>query len=166
MLLDEMQVKRFLPHRDPFLFIDSIESITVPDESKVPENPSAKDLIGGKVVAHFFVKDSMPILAGHFPGNPILPGVVQAEMMAQAACFLNYKSIPAGKSVDDMELEIALLGVDKSKFRKPVTPGMNLTIYAELKKVRGHFLNYECSIVESGKVVAEADILASFNFKK
>jgi 3-hydroxyacyl-[acyl-carrier-protein] dehydratase len=72
MLLDAVQIQKILPHRFPFLFLDRVIS-AVPGES---------------IVAQKLVSMSDPILQGHFPGNPILPGVVQVEAMAQAAVVL------------------------------------------------------------------------------
>jgi 3-hydroxyacyl-[acyl-carrier-protein] dehydratase len=165
MILEYKDVLNFLPHRDPFLFIDSVSSITFPGEETFVGIPTAKDLVGGKVVAHFYVRDDLKILEGHFPGNPILPGVVQTEMMAQASCFLNVKCVEPGKELQGIEIDVALLGVDRARYRKPITPGMKLTIYSELKKARGPFLNYSCFIQDDKKeTISEADILALFKF--
>jgi 3-hydroxyacyl-[acyl-carrier-protein] dehydratase len=108
MLLDAVQIQKILPHRFPFLFIDRVVSAT-PGES---------------LVAQKLVSMSDPILQGHFPGNPILPGVVQVEAMAQAAVILANLS-----GVFDPELHHCFfVGIQEAKFRAPVVPGEILTI--------------------------------------
>lgn len=84
MLMDKNLVMKFLPHRDPFLFVDSVKEIVLPPELEGQSGPfTQQQLIGGKSVCNYRVDDSVKVLEGHFPGNPILPGVVQVEMMAE-----------------------------------------------------------------------------------
>ena len=78
MLMNKKQVMDFLPHREPFLFIDTVTEIIIPpglDILKVPLTPT--QLIGGKTICTFRVDSTVKVLEGHFPGDPILPGVVQ-----------------------------------------------------------------------------------------
>jgi len=90
MKLNYKDVITLLPHRDPFLFIDSVESISAPKEEIIPgAGIDLKKTIGMEIIAHYRTKADHPIFAGHFPGNPILPGVVQVEMMAQATSFVD-----------------------------------------------------------------------------
>lgn len=159
MNFNKEQVKDFLPHRDPFLFIDSVDYVTT-ESSKIE---SSKDLVGSKVKARFKVSKNMMILQGHFPGNPILPGVVQVEIMAQACAFT---SMPLTKNRgEDLEVETLLLGVEKSRFRKQVTPECELEIYTEMMKVRSNIASYECEIHCNGEKVSEASILARLIIK-
>lgn len=114
MLLDAVQIQKILPHRFPFLFLDRVIS-AVPGES---------------IVAQKLVSMSDPILQGHFPGNPILPGVVQVEAMAQAAVVLANLS-----GLFDPKLHHCyFIGIQEAKFRAPVVPGEVLTI--EVKALR------------------------------
>ncbi len=161
MLLNKEQVINFLPHRPPFLFVDSVKELILPDGLKEKENVTNKDLVGSKVIANFKVTEELEILAGHFPGNPILPGVVHVEMMAQASAFV---SLGLKKSEDeDMQVETLLLGVEATKFRKPALPGMNLEIHATLENCRGSMAQYSCYIMCDGQKLSEAKFLAKLD---
>ena len=159
--MNKDQVVNFLPHRDPFLFIDSVQEIDISGCEKQSDFSDPKDLVGAKVVAHFEIKEDLEILKGHFPGNPILPGVVQVEMMAQASAFLSVPLI--GEDMSKVKVETLLLSVDKAKFRKPLVPGMKLEITAQISKVRSRMASYEGSITCDGAKIAEAVIMASIN---
>lgn len=161
MLLDKKQVMEFLPHRDPFLFIDGVKEIILPEELKGKTGPfTASQLVGGKAICVFKVDDSVKVLEGHFPGNPILPGVVQVEMMAQAASFLATYIRPPGNN----SVEVALLGIDSARFRKPIIPPMDLEIHATLTKVRGPIQMYDCSIYYNGDLISQTSVMASLKF--
>ena len=155
--LTSEQVKKILPHRRPFLFIDEVKSIYLPNRESFPKVISMKDLVGCVVEAIYDVKEEMDVLAGHFPGNPIVPGVVQVEMMAQASCLGLYLCI---KDIDNVKLEVALLGTEKCKFRKPAKPGMKLDIRAECTKSRPPFCHYDCKITSDGELISESVIFA------
>lgn len=115
MLLDAVQLQKILPHRYPFLFLDRVLE-AVPGE---------------RIVAQKLVSISDPILQGHFPGFPILPGVVQVEAMAQAAVVLAHLS-----GVFDPALHNCLfLGIEQAKFRAPVVPGDVLTIEVQAQRL-------------------------------
>ena len=161
MLMNKKQVMDFLPHREPFLFIDTVTEIIVPpgiDILKVPLTPT--QLIGGKTICTFRVDSTVKVLEGHFPGDPILPGVVQVEMMAQAASFLAMYCKPNEKS----KIEVALLGIDSAKFRKPIFPPLDLEIHATLTKVRGPIQMYECAIYANGDLMSQTSVMASLKF--
>ncbi len=144
MLYDHSEVLTFLPHRDPFLFVDSIESI----------GP------GMKVVGQFVARKDLSIFEGHFPGNPVFPGVCQVEMMAQVASFLFYRSTE--NQVQKIK-NVALLGVDFARFRRPIYPGQSLRIKAELKRSRGVFKTFYCEVFHETQQTSEAQILASLD---
>lgn len=161
MMLDKKQVMDFLPHRDPFLFIDTVKDIILPDELKGQQGPfTAAQLVGGKTICTFKVDSSVKVLEGHFPGDPILPGVVQVEMMAQAASFLAMYCKPR----EDAKIEVALLGVDSARFKKPVIPPMDLEIHATMTKVRGPIQMYDCLIYSNGDLVSQTSVMASLKF--
>jgi 3-hydroxyacyl-[acyl-carrier-protein] dehydratase len=108
MAIDIIQIQAMLPHRYPFLFIDRVLSWE-----------SEKSIHARKLVSM-----SDPILQGHFPGNPIVPGVVQVEAMAQAAALLAQLS-----GAFDPATQLCLfMGIQEAKFRAPVVPGDVLDI--------------------------------------
>lgn len=160
MLYGIEDVKRIMPHRDPFLFIDSIERVYFEDEERELKGRifELRDLAGVVVEANYHTREDHPIFAGHFPGNPILPGVVQIEMIAQAAIFAVYK---AKEEMIDKKLDVALLGVSASKFRKPIVPGMDLKIVSKCMKYRGVMMQQDGEIYVGDQLIAEASILAS-----
>lgn len=160
MKLNRQQVLNFIPHRNPFLFVDEVESIQLPVGVANPTD--IKQLVGGEVVARFHVSPDMEILKGHFPGNPILPGVVQTEMMAQTSIFITH---PLFTHPDKVKLEVALLGVDRAKYRKPVRPGMDLRIFSRFTKHRGPMMSFECHIESQGEKISECSILANFRYE-
>ncbi len=160
MLYNKEQVMAFLPHRDPFLFVDSIDSIEGVDKELIPGEVviSLKEIEGIKVVGNFHVKKDLAIFDGHFPGNPVLPGVIQIEMMAQVACFSVTKLYADPFSIT---LNVALMGVSSSKFRKPVLPGMDVEIHAVCTKSRGMIMSYDCQLYNNGNLMSEVSVLAS-----
>lgn len=164
-LFNKEDVCKFLPHRDPFLFIDYVENIDFPGREEFIKNhksPMPKDLIGGYSVCHYCPPKEHPIFMGHFPQNPILPGVIQVEMMAQASSFLllEYKN----RQLENLNVNTTLLGVDQSRFKKPIYPLMPLVIRAELKRVRGWIMCYDVTITSQNVLCSQCSILASINF--
>jgi 3-hydroxyacyl-[acyl-carrier-protein] dehydratase len=156
MLLNTIEVKKILPHRSPFLFVDSIQKFIYP-ETAPKTLTDVKDLIGMTVVGEYFVDPKLEIFSGHFPGNPILPGVIQIEMMAQVACFSIYDLIKEKKNIS---LEVALLTVNQAKFRTPIKPGMHLIIETVTEKARSSMMTYNCRILCDNKICSEANLLA------
>ncbi len=155
-------VYTFLPHRPPFLFVDEIVTIDCPVDPDLDKKLEAKEIVGSKIHAKFKVTDSLEILKGHFPGSPILPGVVQIEMMAQTACFLNYLLFEKDIPLSEIKFDIRLLGVDKARFRKAILPGMELDIFIEATKIRGAY-SYYAGVIKCGNdVVCDGEILAHF----
>ncbi|RMH00191.1 MAG: 3-hydroxyacyl-ACP dehydratase FabZ [Deltaproteobacteria bacterium] len=106
--IDIQAVLGMLPHRFPFLFIDGVERVE-PERS---------------IVAYHMVSMSNPILQGHFPGRPILPGVVQVEALAQAAVVLASVS----GAFDPARHDCLFIGIQEAKFRAPAVPGERLDL--------------------------------------
>jgi 3-hydroxyacyl-[acyl-carrier-protein] dehydratase len=164
MLMDKKQVMKFLPHRDPFLFIDTVKEVQLPESLKGQKGPfTPSQLVGGKAICTFKVDNSVKVLEGHFPGNPILPGVVQIEMMAQAASFLCVHAI--SKPIEEVKLDVALITVEGARFKRPVIPPMDLEIHSTLTKTRGMFQMYDCEIYCKGELMSQCSVMATLKLE-
>ena len=160
MLVKDCVVTKFLPHREPFLFVDEILEINFPEllEGQVP---SVKDFLGNEVIASYTTKEDHPIFAGHFPGNPIFPGVLQVEMMAQVAGFAFIIIFDDDKLA---KVKMAFMSIQSAKFRKPILPGMTLKIHTKCLKVRGGVNRFIGKIYCEQELMAEAEFTASISF--
>ena len=139
--LDSEAIKRLIPHRHPFLFVDSVESWEKGKSLAATKSLSLKD--------EFF--------AGHFPAEPVMPGVIQIEALAQACCLLIALSFPedaAGKRP-------AFIGIEEARFRKPVRPGDVLRLHAELTQYRRGFATFTTRAEVNGEKVCDAVIKAA-----
>lgn len=138
--LDIRRILDVLPHRFPFVLVDRVESIEGNETLVAIKNVSINE----------------PFFPGHFPGHPVMPGVLQLEAMAQAAGILLLR-------MSSSEGKVAFfMSADKVKFRKPVVPGDQLRIEAKLDKVRGNKLataNVVCSV--GSKAVSSASLMFS-----
>jgi beta-hydroxyacyl-ACP dehydratase FabZ len=139
------EILNILPHRFPFLLVDKVISWT--------PGPEEKNRAGQKIVAIKNVTFNEPFFTGHFPGLPVMPGVLQIEAMAQAACLAYYRR-------GDPEMDFFIASADNVKFRKPVVPGDVLELHAEILRDRGSMLTIRTEAKVNGFVVSEADILA------
>lgn len=140
-MIDVKEIQKLLAHRYPFLLVDRVVEV----ES------------GKKLVAFKNVTINEEFFNGHFPGHPVMPGVLILEALAQACALLAYKS--SGLSPQD--LVIYLMAIDNAKFRKPVVPGDRLTLTAEVVRVKGVIWKQRGVATVDGAVVAEADFLAT-----
>jgi UDP-3-O-[3-hydroxymyristoyl] N-acetylglucosamine deacetylase/3-hydroxyacyl-[acyl-carrier-protein] dehydratase len=136
--LDIRRVLETVPHRYPFLLVDRVLEFKGDEE----------------VVALKNVTMNEPYFTGHFPGNPVMPGVLQLEAMAQASGILMLRRVARGSKI------AFFMSADKVKFRKPVRPGDQMIITARLTKSRGEKLaaaQAECSV--DGQVVSSAELM-------
>src|SRR5438093_6342833 len=139
--LDTDQVMQILPHRFPFLMVDRILSFET--ETKC---------VGVKTVTI-----NEPFFQGHFPGHPVMPGVLQVEAMAQVASILLFKLAKTTSRIG------YFMSADAVKFRKPVLPGDTIFIRAELTKSRGERLaKAKCHCVVNDAIVSEAELMFTF----
>jgi beta-hydroxyacyl-ACP dehydratase FabZ len=141
-VMDIQEIMKLIPHRYPFILIDRILEI-LPRE---------------KVVALKNVTINEPFFQGHFPENPIMPGVLIIEAMAQAGAVLAAKSLDK----DFRDSLIFFMGIDKVKFRKPVTPGDQLIFEMTFLKRRAKVFKMAGIAYVENKMVAEAELMATF----
>lgn len=140
-MMDVKEIQSLLAHRYPFLLVD-----------RVLEIEEGKKLVGFKNVTI-----NEDFFNGHFPGHPVMPGVLILEALAQACALLAYKS----SGLNPQDLVIYLMAIDNAKFRKPVVPGDRLTLTAEVVRVKGVIWKQRGVATVDGAVVAEADFLAT-----
>ncbi len=141
-MLEMEDIKKILPHREPFLFLDRILELEK----------------GKRVVGIKNIRADEPYFKGHFPGNPIMPGVLIIESMAQAGALLNIVS--QGLEGDPQGTLIYFMGMEKVKFRKPVYPNdqLKMDVVVTHKHRRGWKMRGQAYVGE--KMVAEAELLA------
>jgi beta-hydroxyacyl-ACP dehydratase FabZ len=140
--LDILDIMRRLPHRYPFLLIDRIIRI-VPGES---------------IVALKNVTMNEPFFQGHFPSQPVMPGVLIVEAMAQAGGVLASES----RAAEQPGAIIYFMGMDQVRFRRPVVPGDQLFLEARVLKMRSKVAKMAGRALVNDKLVAEAELMASF----
>ncbi|HLE01253.1 MAG TPA: 3-hydroxyacyl-ACP dehydratase FabZ [Bdellovibrionota bacterium] len=156
--LDIEQIQSFLPHRQPFLFIDRVLEIHPTGDLA---DLSSRNKEGTRVVAQKCVSFGEAHFHGHFPGFSIMPGVLVIETMAQAASFSIYPYI-RHTSDKPRQVQCVLVGVDSTRFRKPIVPGDVVRIETLVKKTRGPLWAFECQATVEGQRVAEAEVMANW----
>ena len=132
---DINDIIKVLPHRYPFILIDRIE-ITSP---------------GDRLVALKNLTINEPFFQGHFPGQPVMPGVLILEIMAQAGSFLMLSQVE-----DPLSTNMFFSGVEKTKFRKPIVPGDQLIIHMTLAKKKLNLCKFHGVCKVDDEIVAEA----------
>lgn len=138
MILDNTGIQKILPHRYPFLMIDAIV-----------EMERLKRIVGIKNVSvneHYF--------AGHFPGKPVMPGVLIVEAMAQAGGVLLLQEVA------DRECKLLyFVAIDNARFRRPVVPGEQLRVEVNVISWRGNFCKLAGTATVDGQLAAEATLM-------
>jgi beta-hydroxyacyl-ACP dehydratase FabZ len=136
-LLDITQIQAILPHRYPFLLVD-----------RIIEYDPGKRVVGIKNVTL-----NEPFFAGHFPGAPVMPGVLIVEAMAQTAGVMMLANIP------DRESKLVFFtGIDAAKFRRPVVPGDQLRLELTVLRLRPRYIKLRGEAYVDGEMAAEAEI--------
>ncbi len=140
LVLDAEDIKRLLPHRAPFLFVERLSDI-VPYES---------------AVGHKAVASDESYFRGHFPGYPVMPGVLLVEAMAQTAGALVVHSLGVGGQGH----LVYFMAIDRARFRRPVVPGEMLRFYVKALQRRGPVWRFEGKAYVGDALCAEAEFSA------
>jgi 3-hydroxyacyl-[acyl-carrier-protein] dehydratase len=160
--LSSDQVKKFLPHRFPFLLVDRILEIHPVGEERDSDFPVAE--VGTRVIGLKNVSANEPYFQGHFPDFAIVPGVLIVETMAQVAGFSVYPSLMRMGKLSH-GFQCILIGLDKARFRKPAVPGDRMIIESEVVRCRGKIWSFQCSVSVEGQRISEAEILANLTYR-
>ncbi|MCA1978909.1 MAG: 3-hydroxyacyl-ACP dehydratase FabZ [Thiobacillus sp.] len=140
------EVMQYLPHRYPFLLIDRVIEME----------------LGKSITAIKNVTINEPFFPGHFPGAPVMPGVLILEALAQAAGLLSFKT----KNYAPEEIGIIYFaGIDNARFKKPVKPGDQLVLKAEIVREMRGIWKYTGRAEVGGAMVAEAELMATLRDK-
>ena len=138
-MIEIHEILALLPHAFPFLLVD-----------RIIEFEPEKRIVGIKNVTF-----NEPFFPGHFPGKPIMPGVLIIEALAQTGGILAFKSLPHLKG------DVRFIGIDKARFRRPVTPGDQLKLVLEVVKHRREIWVFDAKAFVDGRKVAEAQLMAT-----
>ena len=134
-MMDSQRIQELIPHRDPFLLVDRVTDLD-------PEEIS--------IVAQKNITEDEPYLEGHFPGNPIMPGVLVIEALAQTGliCLFELKLI-------EPEADFFFTGIEQVKFRRPVVPGDLLELHVKLLRNKRTLWKFEGRAFAGGQIAAE-----------
>ena len=128
--LNRDEIKTFLPHREPMLLVDDVT------------------MEGDVAIAHYHVRGDEYFLQGHFPGNPVVPGVILCEIMGQAMCILVRDELSAGR--------IPLYsGIREVRFRQPVRPGDTIEVRGRITDRRSLIFHAEAEAKVDGKTAVK-----------
>jgi beta-hydroxyacyl-ACP dehydratase FabZ len=135
------EIMRILPHRYPFLLVDRVLEV---DQDK-------------RIVALKNVSINEPFFNGHFPGAPVMPGVLTIESMAQAGAILGLLE----KKADLTKTLVYFLGIDEAKFRRPIVPGDQMRIVVEVLRRKAIVWKMKGEVYVGSELAAEATLLSS-----
>lgn len=130
--MNREEVMQILPHRDPMLLLDEVTQIN------------------GEAVGHYYVRGDEFFLKGHFPQNPIVPGVILCEILAQSACVLLKDQMTEGKLP-------VYTGLNNVKFRSPVKPGDTIETRCYMKRAKHPFYFAEGTVTVDGRLCVSAE---------
>ena len=131
-VMNREEIMKILPHRDNMLLLDEVEETE------------------GEAVGHYTVRGDEFFLQGHFPGNPIVPGVILCEILAQSACVLMKDAMSEGKLP-------VYTGLNNVKFRSPVKPGDRIETRCRIKRAKHPFYFAEGQVTVDGRLCTSAE---------
>jgi 3-hydroxyacyl-[acyl-carrier-protein] dehydratase len=141
--MDPMEILRHLPHRYPMLLVDRVLEVEKRKRIVALKNVSMNE--------HFFV--------GHFPHYPVMPGVLIIEALAQTAAILTFITL---ETLPDENTLSYFAGIDRARFKRPVMPGDQLRLEAELTRELRGVGKYDVRALVDGNVVAEAELMCAY----
>lgn len=130
--MNREEIKQILPHREPMLLLDDVS------------------MEAGTAVGHYHVRGDEFFLQGHFPGSPIVPGVILCEMLAQSACILMQDAMTGGKLP-------VYTGLNNVKFRSPVKPGDRAEMRCTIKRAKHPFYFAEGTVMVGARLCVSAE---------
>jgi 3-hydroxyacyl-[acyl-carrier-protein] dehydratase len=140
-VMDVLEIQRLLPHRFPFLLVDRVTEL----------HP------GERLVAYKNVSIGEPFFQGHFPGHPVMPGVLVLEALAQASAILCYSST----GFDPARKVTYLMAIDGARFRRPVVPGDRLVLEVTVLRLKSSVVKSKGVASVDGQVAAEGEFMAT-----
>jgi|TARA_B100001094_G_scaffold332088_1_gene402713 3-hydroxyacyl-[acyl-carrier-protein] dehydratase len=140
--INKEDIKKYLPHREPFLFVDEV--------IEVIENK--------EIHATKYINEDEYFLNGHFPNNPIFPGVIIIEALGQASGILGFVSM--NKTPEEGSIYV-LAGVDKVRFRKRIRPGDNIDLFSKVVSEKRGIWKFDCKAELDNELVCSATILCA-----
>ena len=141
-MLDILEIKKYLPHRYPFLLIDRVTELVE----------------GESIVAYKNITVNEGVFEGHFPNFPVFPGVMICEAMAQACGVLGFKTM--NKTPDDGSIYL-YAGMDNVRFRRQIVPGDRMTIEAKVVSAKRGIWKFECVAKVDEELAASATIMCA-----
>ncbi|TPE52821.1 3-hydroxyacyl-ACP dehydratase FabZ [Maribrevibacterium harenarium] len=141
-MMDVNEIRRYLPHRYPFLLVDRVVELN----------------LGESIVAYKNVTVNEPFFNGHFPDHPVMPGVLIIEAMAQAAGVLGFKTMD--KTPQDGSIYY-FVGADNARFKRPVVPGDRLQLEAKIVTEKRGIWKFECRATVDGDLACSATIMCA-----
>ena len=141
-MMDIQEILKQLPHRYPFLLVDRVLELELNTRIKAIKNVTFNE----------------PFFTGHFPGRPVMPGVLILEALAQAAGLLAFDAM--GQVPDENNIYY-FVGIDSARFKRPVVPGDQLALEITIGRVRGGIWKFNAVASVDGEVAAEAQLMCT-----
>ena len=141
-MMDIHQILKQLPHRYPSLLVDRVLELEKGKRIKALKNVSMNE----------------PFFSGHFPHRPVMPGVLMLEALAQAAALLAFDTL--GVTPDDKTVYY-FAGIDGARFKRPVEPGDQLLLYAELDRMKSGIFKFKARAMVLDQLAVEADLICT-----
>ena len=141
-IIDINEIKKYIPHRYPFLLVD-----------RILELEEGKRVVGLKNVTV-----NEPFFPGHFPHSPVMPGVLILEALAQASALLSFASAVEEPGDDSV---VYFVGIDGVRFKRPVEPGDQLILESTIERVKGGIHKYKARASVDGETCTDAELMCT-----